>query len=198
MNADTIATPPAELLGLVAPIAEQVEQVERMQAQLIAAQTARHEDAAAVENAEQADRQARADYARGKRDKTPRPTAPKAREREAEAAESVAVLNLACRDARAELRAAIDRHRDELTAQLDAEADRLRDELLGAVSRLRELQGERSQVLGLRAWLDTPERFGAGGSSGPLIGGARRSGEPEALGAMLTRIETTLAEGAAA
>jgi hypothetical protein len=80
MHSRTIDTPPAELRKLVPKLTRQIEELERLRAEAAAALAALDEAHRVVKGAEEADRQAVADHARGRLKQEPKPSVPKARQ----------------------------------------------------------------------------------------------------------------------
>ncbi|MCD6014057.1 MAG: hypothetical protein K0R88_141 [Solirubrobacterales bacterium] len=107
-----------------------------------------------MQDAEQADRQALADRARGKLKSDPKPPAPKAREAVALAEAKADGLGQAAADAEADLRAAIEEHCEEYTTKLDHESEQGRERSRKAATKLAELEADRARVRALRRWLD--------------------------------------------
>ena len=192
MHSRTIDTPPAEMRQLVPKLTRKIEELERLRGEATAAVAAVDEAQRAVKDAEAADRQALADHARLKLKQDPKPTAPKVREAVALAEAKAAGLQQAVADAEADLRVAIEEHRDEYTTKLDRESEQGRERSRKAATKLAELESDRAQLLALRRWLDDG-RYAPGKSRSPSVDLRKPSGEPYTLAEFLPLIERALA-----
>jgi hypothetical protein len=146
----------------------------------------------AVRDAEEADRQALADRARGKLNREPKPTAPKAQEDARQAEAKAAGLAQAVADAEAELGEGIAEHREEYVAMLDREANEARERSQKTARKLTELEAARSRLLALRRRLDDG-RYAPGKSRSPFVDLRRPSGEAYTVDELLPVIERGLA-----
>ena len=127
MHSRTIDTPPAELRKLVPKLTREIEELERLRAEAAAALAALDEAHRVVKGAEEADRQAVADHARGRLKQEPKPSVPKAHQAVALAEARAAGLDQATTDAQADLETAIEKHRKEYATKLDHQSEQGRE-----------------------------------------------------------------------
>jgi chromosome segregation ATPase len=192
MPRGTIDTPPADLRRLIPKLTPLIEELARLRAEAAVAVAAVDEAKRALQDAEQADRQAAADFARRLRRQKPKPAAVKARAALAQAETAAAALLQAVSDAQNDLESAIEEHREEYTTKLDHESEQGRERSRKAAAKLAELEAARSKVLALRRWLDDG-RYAPGKSRSPSVDLRRRSGEAYTVGDLLPLIESALA-----
>jgi hypothetical protein len=192
MHRRTVDTPPAELRKLVPKLTRSIEELERLRGEAATAAAAVDEAQGAVGDAEAADRQARADHARGKLKQEPKPTTPNLREAVKLAEAEAAGLAQAVADAEADLGEAIAEHREEYTTKLDHQSEQGRERSRKAATKLAELEAERSQILALRRWLDDG-RYAPGKSPSPSVDLRKPSGEQYRVDELVPLIEGALA-----
>ena len=191
MHSRTIDTPPAEMRKLVPKLSREIEELERLRAEAAAAIAAVDEAERAVQDAEQADRQALADRARGKRKQEPKPSAPKAREAlaQAETSRRTGAGRGRCADRSRE-------RRSRSTATSTRRSSTTRASRPGsAAGRRHEAGRTRSRsgaTLALRRWLDDG-RYSPGKSRSPSVDLRKPSGEQYRVDEFLPLIEGAFA-----
>jgi hypothetical protein len=192
MPRGTVDTPPVELRKLVPKLTRPIEELARLRTEAAAAVAAVDDAERAVQDAEQADRQAAADFARRLRKQKPKPAAVKAREALAQAETTAAALQQAVADAQTDLERAIEEHRVEYTTKLDHESEQGRERSRTAATKLAELEAARSQLLALRRWIDDG-RYAPGKSRSPSVDLRKPSGDQYRVDEFLPLIEGALA-----